>query len=117
MPMLNSCILTGNLGADVEMFYTSDGKPVATFSLAFRFGKDKTGWIKVSCFNKLAEVCEKFLHKGAKIAVIGSLDQEKWETQSGESRTAYKLVAHSLEFIKTDGRGFAEGENHDDLPF
>ena len=34
--MLNSCILTGNLGADPEVFYSSEGDPVATFNLAFR---------------------------------------------------------------------------------
>ena len=41
--MLNSCILTGNLGADPEIFYSSEGEPVATFNLAFRSSKKKTG--------------------------------------------------------------------------
>ena len=46
--MLNSCILTGNLGADPEIFYSSDGDPIATFNLAFKSSKKKTGWIKVT---------------------------------------------------------------------
>ena len=50
--MLNSCILTGNLGADPEIFYSSEGEPVATFNLAFKSGKKKTGWIKVTCFQR-----------------------------------------------------------------
>lgn len=57
--MLNQTILTGNLGQDVSIFYSSEGNPVATFSLAFRSSKKKTGWIKVVCFGKLAEVTEK----------------------------------------------------------
>ncbi len=122
--MLNQCILTGNLGGDPEIRYSNDGDPISTFSIAFRSGKEKTGWIRVTCFNKLSDIAEKYLHKGAKITVVGSLHQEKWQTESGENRTGYKIIAHSIEFIKTDGRGFEDGQsdqsnqsNDDDLPF
>ncbi len=108
---MNICLLTGNLGADPQIFYTSEGKPVASFSLAFRSGKDKTSWIKVTAFNRMAEVCEKYLHKGAKVAVAGMLDLEKWESD-GESRSMIKAIANTIEFIRTDGRGFDE----DDAP-
>jgi single-strand DNA-binding protein len=43
--MLNQTVLTGNLGADAEVFYSSEGNPVASFNLAFRSSKKKTGWI------------------------------------------------------------------------
>ena len=69
--MINNCILTGNLGADPEIFYSSEGEPIATFNLAFQSSKKKTGWIKVTCFQRLAETAERYLHKGARIAVIG----------------------------------------------
>ena len=69
--MLNNCLLTGNLGADPEVFYSSERDPIATFNLAFRSSKKKTGWIKITCFQKLAETAERYLHKGARIAVIG----------------------------------------------
>jgi single-strand DNA-binding protein len=115
--MLNSCILTGNLGADPEVFYTSGGDPVATFNLAFRSSKKKTGWIKVTCFHRMAEVAEKYLHKGARIGIVGTLDQQKWETDEGVTRSSFQLITNSLEFIKTDGRGFEEGQDKDDIPF
>jgi single-strand DNA-binding protein len=115
--MLNQTVLTGNLGADPEVFYSSEGNPVATFNLAFRSSKKKTGWIKVACFQKLAEVTEKYLHRGARIGIIGTLDQQKWETDEGVTRSSYQLIANSLEFIKTDGRGFEEGEGQSDVPF
>ncbi|MFO7972245.1 MAG: single-stranded DNA-binding protein [Desulfobacterales bacterium] len=115
--MLNQTVLTGNLGADPEVFYSSEGNPVASFNLAFRSSKKKTGWIKVTCFQRLAEVTEKYLHKGARIAIIGTLDQQKWETDEGQTRSSYQLIANSLEFIKTDGRGFDEGHEQGDVPF
>jgi single-strand DNA-binding protein len=117
--MLNQTVLTGNLGADPEVFYSSEGNPVASFNIAFRSSKKKTGWIKVVCFGKLAEVSEKYLHKGARIGVIGTLDQQKWETEEGAPRSSFELIANSLEFIKTDGRGF-EGKEEppdSDIPF
>ena len=115
--MLNNCILTGNLGADPEVFYSSEGEPIATFNLAFRSSKkSKTGWIKVTCFHRLAEVAEKYLHKGARIGIIGTLDQQKWETDEGVQRSSFQLIANSIEFIKTDGKGFEDGQSDDDIP-
>jgi single-strand DNA-binding protein len=106
--MLNNCILTGNLGADPEVFYSSEGEPIATFNLAFRSSKKKTGWIKITCFRRLAEVAEKYLHKGARIGIV---------SDEGVQRSSFQLIANSLEFIKTDGRGFDEGQDKDDTPF
>ena len=114
--MLNQCTLTGNLGQDPEVFYSSEGNPVASFSLAFRSGKNRTGWIKVTVFGRLAEAAEKYLHKGARIGVIGLLDQQNWETDEGIKRSSFQILANSLEFIKTDGRGFEEDQTADDIP-
>jgi len=115
--MLNNCILTGNLGADPEVFYSSEGNPVATFNIAFRSGKDKTGWIKVVAFKKLAEIVEKYLHKGARIGIIATLDQQKWETDEGVNRTSFQLIANSIEFIKVNNQEFEDGQDNDGTPF
>ena len=115
--MLNSCILTGNLGADPEIFYSSEGDPVATFNLAFRSSKKKSGWIKVTCFGRLAEFASRYLHKGARIAIVGTLDQNQWKSDKGNKRSSIQLIANSIEFIKTDGRGFDEGKSDDPIPF
>ena len=65
-----------------------------------------------------AEVAEKYLHKGARIGIIGTLDQQRWETDEGIQRTSFQLIANTLEFIKTDGRGFSGEEGQDeDIPF
>lgn len=115
--MINQTILTGNLGADPEIYYSSEGDPIATFSLAFQSPKKKTGWIKVTCFRKLAEVAERYLHRGARIGIVATLDQQKWETDEGVQRSSFQLLCNSLEFIKTDGRGFEDGQDNDDTPF
>lgn len=116
--MLNQTVLTGNLGADPEVFYSSEGQPVASFDLAFHSTKKKTGWIRVVCFQKLAEVTEKYLKKGNRIAVIGTLDQQKWETNEGLTRSSFQIIANSLEFIKVDiQRDKETPEGDDDIPF
>jgi single-strand DNA-binding protein len=86
--------------------------------LAFRSSKKRTGWIKVTAFQRLAQIVEKHLHKGARIAVTGTLDQHRWETEEGQTRTNFQLIANNIEFIKTDGRGVSEGDNNEEgTPF
>ena len=104
--MINQIILTGNLGNDPEIFYGSEGDPITSFSLAFKCGREKTGWIKCTCFNKTAEVAQKYLHTGARIGVVGYLNHSKWKTNEGENRASLEMIVNAIEFIKTDGRGF-----------
>lgn len=114
--MLNQVVLAGNLGGDPEVFFDSEGNTITSFSLAFHSSKKKTGWIKVVCFNKLAEIAEKYLHKGARVAITGYLEQNKWEAQDGTQRNTFEIIGNMIEFIKTDGRGFTEGQSTEE-PF
>jgi single-strand DNA-binding protein len=119
--MLNQCILTGNLGDDPSSHYTPEGLAVTHFNIAFNSSAKKkvANWIKVSCFGKLAEMASTYLHKGSRIAVIGILDQNKWHEDDGQTRSTFRIIANSVEFIKTDGRGFKNGEAppDEDVPF
>ena len=101
---MNTVNLIGNLGNDPESAFSQDGLQITSFSLAFKSTGKKTGWIKVTCFNKTAELAEKHLHKGAKVGITGFLDQDKWTTDDGEKKSMHKIIANSIEFIKTDGR-------------
>ena len=113
---LNQIVLTGNLGDDPEVFYSSQsGEPVTNFDLAFHRGKDKngenkTGWIRCVAFRKTAEVVEQFLHKGARIAVTGCIDENVWVNEENQKRKNHQIIVNSIEFIKTDGRVFENGE-------
>ena len=98
--MLNQTLLTGNLGQDPEIFFSSDGDPIAKFSIAFKASKKKTCWIQVVCFKRLAEITEKYLHQGARVGILGTLDENKWETDEGVKRSNFQLICNSMEFIK-----------------
>jgi single-strand DNA-binding protein len=115
--MLNSCVLVGNLGGDPKFYYSTAGLPVASFSLAFNSNKEKTGWIKIVCFGRLAEVANEYLSKGARIGVAGSLDQQQWQSEEGYSKSAFRLLANAIEFIKIDQETEEEEENeHENAP-
>ena len=111
---MNNCVLIGNLGADPESIFTDEGTHIVNFSMAFRSTKkDKSNWIRIVCFEKLAELALKYLHKGARIAISGRLDQNKWIDNNNQTKTMHRIIANNITFIKTDGRGFENGENTD----
>jgi len=112
--LINFVILIGNLGNDPEVHYSQEGNPIANFNLAFHTSvkkSDEPNWIKAVCFNRLAEIAEKYLHKGARVAVAGVLDQNRWISNEGVQKSNFQILVNTLEFIKTDGRGFEEGQS------
>ena len=91
--MLNRVELIGNLGANPEIRYMTNGSAVSSISLATnRRWKDKqTGekreaseWHRVIFFNRLAEIAGEYLGKGDKIYVSGRLQTRQWE-KDGQS--------------------------------
>jgi single-strand DNA-binding protein len=112
---MNYSFVTGNLGDDPKSFFSPEGNQIVTFDLAFKSGKEKTSWIRVTCFKKLAELAVKYLHKGARIGVVGRLDQSKWTTEDNQQRSSFRIIANQIEFIKTDRRGFEENQQPEDV--
>ncbi|MCX8110156.1 MAG: single-stranded DNA-binding protein [Syntrophorhabdaceae bacterium] len=110
---MNIMIVSGNLGSDPEPIYTDTGIHIVNFPLGVKAGK-KSFWLHVSCFDRLAEIAEKYLHKGAKILAEGALSMDKWINDENQVRSSFKLIATRIEFIKTDGRGF-DKENPDEV--
>lgn len=107
MSSVNKVILIGRLGKDPEVRYTPSGAPVCSFSLATeeRF-KDKSGnqqsrteWHQVKIWNKLGEACGEHLRKGSLVYLEGSIKSHEYETQSGEKRRAFEIVAYAVEFL------------------
>jgi single-strand DNA-binding protein len=117
--MLNQCFIFANLGEDPRTFYNAEGLAVTSFNVAFQTShrKKDPNWIRVTCFSKLAEVAAQYLHRGARVCICGALDQNKWTTENGETRNTFQILAHDIQFIKTDGRGFKEGESKEEVPF
>ncbi len=99
---LNKVQLIGNLGRDPEMRQTQEGKKIATFSMATTESwkdkmtgerRDRTEWHRVVIFNeRLAEIAEKYLRKGAKIYLEGQLQTRKWTDQQGVEKYTTEVV-------------------------
>lgn len=108
---LNKVQLIGNLGADPEIRSTGSGTRVATLSVATsrrwngRDGQqqEKTEWHRVVAWDKLAEVCERFLKKGDRVYVEGPVEYRQWEGQDGQ--TKYTTEIRAREMIMLGGRG------------
>jgi single-strand DNA-binding protein len=99
---VNKVILVGNLGKDPEVRSTQDGSKIVNLTLATSETwndrasgerKEKTEWHRVVVFNdRVADVAERFLKKGAKIYVEGSLQTRKWTDQGGQERYTTEVV-------------------------
>lgn len=110
MSSINRIILTGRLGADPEMRYTTSGKATASFRLAVdRRQKGETDWIPVVAWERLAEVCSEFLTKGKQVAIEGRLQTRTYESKDGQKRTAFEVVADNMQMLgsRSEGEGQA----------
>ncbi len=102
--MLNSAIIMGRLTADPELRTTASGLSVTSFSVAVdrrfqRQGEEKqTDFINVVAWRQTAEFVSRYFHKGAMIAVQGSIQTRNYEDKNGNKRTAVEIVADNVSF-------------------
>ena len=103
---VNKVILVGRLGKDVEQRHTQAGTAVADFSLATTSSRGKgaekeeaTEWHRIVVWDKLAELCAQYIHKGSKVYVEGRLQTRKWQDKSGEDRWTTEVVAREVVFL------------------
>ena len=99
---VNKVILVGNLGRDPETRQTQDGKPIANFTVATNETwkdrqtgerRERVEWHRVVIFNEhLAEIAQRYLHKGSKVYLEGQLQTRKWTDQSGQERYTTEVV-------------------------
>src|SRR5947209_11451386 len=105
--MLNKIMLIGNLGKDPELNVTQEGTPVTKFSLAVSRSyktatgelKDETEWFTIVAWRQLAEICERYLHKGSKVYIEGRLTQRKYTDREGVQRTAVEVIANDMQML------------------
>ena len=108
---INKVILVGNVGQDPEIRNTSDGREIASFSVATSESwkdkvsgerKDKTEWHRVVVVNdKLADVCEKYLRKGSKVYIEGQLQTRKWTDNNGVDKYTTEVVIPNYSGVLT----------------
>ena len=112
---MNVVTLIGNLATEVELKEVGDGKRVASFLLAVdRLSKDGgADFVRVSVWDKQAELCDRFLAKGKRVAVEGRLRSRSLE-QDGTRRSAVEVVAGRVEFLSPPEGGASDAA---DIPF
>lgn len=102
---MNKVFLIGNLVRDPEVRATQSGISVCNFTVAVnrRFkkenGEQETDFLNVIAWRQLAELCSKYLAKGRKVAVTGSIQTRTYEAKDGSKRTAWDIVADEVEFL------------------
>lgn len=112
---VNKAILIGNLGADPEIRTTPGGSRVASMSVATNrrwtdksgATQEKTEWHRIVAWNKLAEIAERYLKKGDRVYLEGSIEYRQWQGQDGQTKYTTEIIAR--EMVMLGGRGEASG--------
>lgn len=112
---MNKVYLIGNLTRDPEISTTTGGISVCRMSIAVgrRFtnaeGGRETDFFNVTAWRGTADNCAKFLKKGNKIAVSGSIQTRNYERPDGTKGFSVDIVADEVEFLSSRNDGSAEG--------
>ncbi len=105
---MNRVILIGNLTKDPELSTTNSGINYCRFSLAVpkRFvsgGEREAEFINIVVWRTQADNCHKYLKKGSKAGIVGSLQTRSYDGQDGTKRYVTEVVADEVEFLSTKG--------------
>ena len=124
--MYQKLIFIGNLGSNPEQRFTPSGDPVTTFSVATsrKYGeKDETTWFRVTVWNKQAESCNQYLHKGSKVLVEGHLRPDSngnptvFQRKDGTWGASYEITADTVQFLTPKCEQVEPVEPVEDYPF
>lgn len=110
---LNQCQFIGRLGSDPETRYTTQGKAIASFSIAVgsqwknKDGEkqESTEWVNITAFDKLGEICGEYLRKGSQVFISGRMKTEKYTDKNGVEKYSTKIIAENMQMLggKRDG--------------
>ncbi|MBQ3492901.1 MAG: single-stranded DNA-binding protein [Clostridia bacterium] len=106
---MNKVILIGNLTRDPELTETPSGVSVCRFAIAVSRdyanadGNRETDFFNITVWRGRAETCAKYLKKGNKVAVVGSLQNRSYEDKDGIKRNVTDVIASEVEFLTPKG--------------
>lgn len=124
-------IITGNLGADPEIWTFEDGTKKASFSVAVSESyKNKAGekveeteWFNVVLYRGIAGVAEQYLKKGSKVYIEGKIKTRSYQDKDDQTRYTKELIGYKLTMLSSlqdqshTGAPQPTEEETDDLPF
>jgi single-strand DNA-binding protein len=100
---VNRVLLTGRLTRDPEMRGLASGKNVTTFTVASNEfiggGKEKAEYHAVVTWDRLAEICGRYLGKGQQVAIEGRLQTRSWDDERGARHWKTEVVASHVEML------------------
>lgn len=102
---MNRVFLIGNLTRDPELAVTNSGVAVCRFSIAVsrRYsnaeGEREADFFNIVVWRAQGENCHKYLKKGSKCAVVGSLQNRSYDAQDGTKRNVTEIIADEVEFL------------------
>lgn len=102
---MNYVSMIGRLTKIPDIRQTNTGKNVCTFTLAVnrRYkdaqGKATADFFPVQAWEKLAELCARYLDKGSRVFVSGELRNRSYEAKDGSKRTVTEIIANEVEFL------------------
>ena len=105
---MNKVMLIGNLTKDPEINTTSSGVSVCSFSIAVsrRFanaeGEREADFFNIVVWRQFAETCHKYLKKGSKVGIVGSIQNRSYTAADGTKRYTTDIVADEVEFLSTN---------------
>ncbi len=108
---MNKVILIGNLTKDPELATTNSGISVCRFTLAVTRnfanaeGEREADFLDIIVWRGQAENCHKYLRKGSKCAVIGSIQKRSYDAQDGTKRYVTEIIAETVEFLNSKNNG------------
>jgi single-strand DNA-binding protein len=112
-------MIIGNLGADPEMRYTPNGRPVTQFNVAVNQSTknqqtgewvEATDWFRISVWGDRAERAAENLRKGNRVFVEGRFKTREFEGRDGQKRTSLEITADSLVNLEKRSRDEGEGQ-------
>ena len=113
--MLNRVVLIGRLTRDPEMRYTPSGIPSTKIGLAVQRsftnaqGEREVDFVDVVAWRKQAETAAQYLKKGRLVAIDGRLATRTYETQDGQKRKVYEVIADQVRFLDSAKDGQHDG--------
>ncbi len=122
---LNKCMFIGRLGNDPSIRYTPSGSAVANLSIACsdsytekntRNKVDKTEWVRVVAFNRLAEIMGEYLKKGSQVYIEGKLQTRKWQDKDNQDRYTTEIVASEMQMLGSSSGDRAASNRNDQKP-
>ena len=119
---MNKVILIGNLANDPEAFTTQSGVSRSTFRIAVqrRFanaqGVREADFLTVVAWRQSADFCNRYLTKGSKVAVEGSIQVRSYDAQDGSKRYVTEIIADSVESVGSRGDGQARPRDNGPTP-